>query len=361
MEGSIVDTRDGRRRPFRWQPGTVVFGSGVEADLVLPDPAVAAKHGRFEVTEQGCKVVVEEGGKPVKVNGISTHESDVEVGDVVKIGPFQLSLSSTAAAAEPAAAPEPEAAAPPPPPRPAPVRRPVASRHSAAAARGSPSRTEEPELDEAHAASRFRARNAGKQADARSWLIGGAILAGVALIAVGFIAFSGNPWSQLGDDSRMAEQAAVNDAIKACDFDGALAKIRDLLAQTKDSSIQNRLIDQRDRIEKHKANFNEGKRELERIRNTVGKRQTYYIVNDDLPLYMSTYGAYAPLVKEAQELSDELHQKKVSMPAPTASEADLAPGQAAPAFEKRNEHGQGKEGAPKDAPIKDGSGKDGGH
>lgn len=336
MEGSIVDTRDGRRRPFRWQPGTVVFGSGVEADLVLPDPAVAAKHGRFEVTEQGCKVIVEEGGKPVKVNGISTHESDVEVGDVVKIGPFQLSLASAAAQAQPAAAP--------PPPRPAPLRRPVASRHSPAAARAATSHANDAELDEAHAASRFRARTAGKQADARSWLIGGAILAGIGLIAVGFIAFSGNPWSQLGDDSRLAEQSAVNDSIKACDFDGALAKVQDLIARTKDSSVQNRLIDQRDRIEKHKTLFNEGKRELERIRNTVGKRQTYYIVNDDLPVYMSTYGAYAPLVKEAQELSDDLRQKKVSSPAPTASEADLAPGTPSPNFANRPDRDKGKDG-----------------
>lgn len=361
MEGSIVDTRDGRRRPFRWQPGTVVFGSGVEADLVLPDPAIAARHGSFEVTDQSCRVVVEQGKKPVKVNGISTHESDVEVGDVVKIGPFQLSLASTAAAAPEAAlaADEPEAAPPPP------VRRPAApSRHAPVSARAAPSRAmagraADPELDESRAAARFRARNAGQQTSAQSWLIGGAILAGIALIAVGFIVFSGNPWAQLADDTMITEQSAVNEYIKNCDFDNALARIRDGMDKAKDSSVKNKWIDLRDRIERARNDFNEGRHELDRIRNTVGKRQNYYIVNDDLPLYINRYGQYLPLAKEAEQLREELRQGKMSTTVPAGtSEADLAPGQTAPAFEKRNEHANGKDGTT-DAPIKKDGGKDG--
>jgi type III secretion system (T3SS) inner membrane Yop/YscD-like protein len=364
VEGSIVDTRDGRRRPFRWQPGTVVFGSGVEADLVLPDPAIAAKHGCFEVTEQGCKVVVEEGKKPVKVNGISTHESDVEVGDVVKIGPFQLSLASTAADAPAPAEEAPEEAAPPPPPPP-PVRRPAApSRHAPASARASAARVRAPrgdeaELEESPTAARYRARAAGQQTSAQSWLIGGAILAGIALIAVGFIVFSGNPWAGLADDSMIAEQSTVNEYIKNCDFDNALARIHDGMDKAKDSSVRNKWIDLRDRIERARNDFNEGRHELDRIRNTVGKRQNYYIVNDDLPFYINKYGMYAPLAKEAEQLREELRAGKMTSTVPAGtSEADLAPGQAAPAFEKRNEHAQGKEGSPKDPPIKD-SGKDG--
>jgi len=74
-------------------------------------------------------------------------------------------------------------------------------------------------------------------------------------------------------------------------------------------------------------------------------------------VYISQHSEFKPLVAEAEQLADELRKGKVSSPAPAAgtSEADLAPGQTAPGFEKRNDHAAGKDGN-KDAPIK----KDGG-
>ncbi|HET6162896.1 MAG TPA: FHA domain-containing protein [Planctomycetota bacterium] len=371
MEGSIVDTRDGRRRPFRWQPGTVVFGSGVEADLVLPDSAVAAKHGRIEVADSGCKITVEPGVPPVKVNGAITREAAIDVGDVVRIGPFQISLSGAGTEA-PATAPPPAAERPARPvaaARPAAGARPAArpavasSRAAAPAARPSFSRhagtraavVEEDSPEESRAAQRMRARTAPK-ADGRSMLIGGGIFLGIVLLAVVFLN-SGNAWSQLGDESFPQERLAVQSLIGECKFAEAKQRVDDLMAKTSDSSTKNKLIDVRDMVNKAKARYDDGRKELDRIRNTIGKREKYYIVNDDLPVYISQHSEFKPLVAEAEQLADELRKGKVSSPAPAAgtSEADLAPGQAAPGFDKRNEHAAGKDGN-KDAPIK----KDGG-
>ena len=75
-------------------------------------------------------------------------------------------------------------------------------------------------------------------------------------------------------------------------------------------------------------------------------------LTDAYEFYRETLGL--PLVKEAEQLGDELRRGKVSSPAPAAgtSEADLAPGQTAPGYEKRGDHAAGKDGN-KDAPIKD--------
>jgi len=380
LEGSIVDTRDGRRRPFRWQPGTVVFGSGVEADLVLPDSAVAAKHGKIEVTESGCQLTVEPGVPPVKVNGAITREATIDVGDVVRIGPFQLSLSGAGteapaaapapaaerpAAARPAAGARPAAARPAAGARPAaaPVRYAAPARAAAPVARSSASRhagtraaaVEEESPEESRAAHRMRARTAPK-ADGRSLLIGGGIFLGIALLVVVFLN-SGKSWSQLGDESYPQERVAVQRMLGDCDFAGAKQRVDELMSRTSDSSVKNKLIDLRDMVNKAKVRYDEGRKELDRIRNTVGKREKYYIVNDDLPVYISQHSEFKPLVLEAEQLADELRKGKVSSPAPAAgtSEADLAPGDTAPGFEKRADHAAGKDGN-KDAPIK----KDGG-
>jgi len=363
LEGSIVDTRDGRRRPFRWQPGTVVFGSGVEADLVLPDSAVAAKHGRIEVMDSGCKIAVEPGVPPVKVNGAITREAAIDVGDVVRIGPFQISLSGAGTEA-PAAAPPPAAVRPARPTaagrpaarpaataRPAPAARPSFSRHAGTRA----AVAEEDSPEESRAAQRMRARTAPK-ADGRSMLIGGGIFLGIVLLAVVFLN-SGNAWSQLGDESFPAERMTVQRMLGDCNFTGAKQRVDELMSKTSDTSVKNKLIDLRDMVNKASARYDDGKKELDRIRNSVGKREKYYIVNDDLPVYISQHSEFKPLVVEAEQLADELRKGKVSAPAPASgtSEADLAPGQTAPAFDKRNDHAAGKDGN-KDAPIK----KDGG-
>jgi len=380
LEGSIVDTRDGRRRPFRWQPGTVVFGSGVEADLVLPDSAVAAKHGKIEVTESGCQLTVEPGVPPVKVNSAITREATIDVGDVVRIGPFQLSLSGAGteapaappapaaerpAAARPAAGARPAAARPATGARPAaaPARYAAPTRAAAPVARTSASRhagtraaaVEEESPEESRAAQRMRARTAPK-ADGRSLLVGGGILLGIVLLAVVFLN-SGKAWSGLGDTSFPQERIAVQRMLSDCNFAAARQRVDELMTKTDDTSDKNKLIDLRDMVKKAEARYEDGKTELLRIRNTVGKREKYYIVNDDLPVFIAHHREFAPLVKEAEELSDELRKGKVSSPAPAAgtSEADLAPGETAPGFEKRADHAAGKDGN-KDAPIK----KDGG-
>jgi len=370
LEGSIVDTRDGRRRPFQWQTGTVIFGSGVEADLVLPDSAVAAKHGRIEVSDAGCKLTVEPGVPPVKVNGAITRAATIDVGDVVRIGPFQLSLSGAGAAAAPAAPPAAERAAARPAARPATRPSAAATARPAAPARSSSSRfsgaraaaTDGDAPEESRAAARMRARTAPK-ADGRSLLIGGGIFLGIALLVVVFMN-AGRSWEHLGDETLPNEKLAVQRMLGDCKFTEAKQRVDDLMTKTSDTSVKNQLIDLRDMVNKAKARFDDGEKELERIRNSVGKREKYYVVNDDLPVFIANHREFAPLVKEAEQLGDELRRGKVSQPAPAAgtSEADLAPGQTAPGYEKRNEHAEGKDGN-KDAPIKDG-GKDdpkGGH
>jgi hypothetical protein len=201
----------------------------------------------------------------------------------------------------------------------------------------------------------MRARTAPK-ADGRSMLIGGGILLGIVLLAVVFLN-SGKSWEQLGDESFPQERIAVQRMLGDCNFTGAKQRVDELMAKASDTSVKNKLIDLRDMVNKASTRYDDGRKELDRIRNTVGKREKYYIVNDDLPVYISQHSEFKPLVLEAEQLADELRKGKVSAPAPAAgtSEADLAPGETAPGFEKRADHASGKDGN-KDAPIK----KDGG-
>src|SRR5262245_65034630 len=97
MQGVLVDTRTGRRRSFRWSSGAIRFGSGVDADLVLGAPEIASKHGTFQLSAQGCHVTVAEDAEPVELNGVPTRDGTIQIGDVVRIGPFQLAFSDAAA------------------------------------------------------------------------------------------------------------------------------------------------------------------------------------------------------------------------------------------------------------------------
>jgi hypothetical protein len=136
----------------------------------------------------------------------------------------------------------------------------------------------------------------------------------------------------------------LNGFVKNCDFDGALARINQLMGMTSDSSLQNKLIDERTKIEQHKAEFDQGKRELARLTNNVGKKSSFYL-RDDVRLFQNAYGNYKPLNDGAEDLLAQLAGLKPAAPnaAPTASDADLAPGTAAPAFAVRPDREKGKE------------------
>ena len=226
MRGLIVDTRDSRRRAFDWKAGTIRFGSGVDCDLVLGAPGIAEHHGAFETTGDGCRVVVLAEATPIELNGASTRGAALRAGDVLRVGPFQLSFSEATAKAAAAAPSRPPAAA---------------ARPAAAAAASSSSRRSStaaaPELTDAELrrerlASKVRAKNAGKGGPNPEGMKAVAIITGlIALAVLAFMFGGGNAWSGLAAGNYKSHLEVARIKMQKCEFDDALKRCDDVLKE----------------------------------------------------------------------------------------------------------------------------------
>jgi len=112
----LVDTRSGKRRPIVLGSESIVLGSGVDCDVVVPSP---------EVPDRACQVSANREGivlESLHPGGFTLNERPARAailhpGDVVKLGPFQLvaaSFSTAEREPEPEPADSPPAVAPPP-------------------------------------------------------------------------------------------------------------------------------------------------------------------------------------------------------------------------------------------------------
>ncbi|MBL8843078.1 MAG: FHA domain-containing protein [Planctomycetes bacterium] len=104
MQLILVDPRTGRRKSIGLDATALRLGSAVDCDVVLPDPSVAPHALTVQWTADG--VVVEAIGKATfLLNERKLTAAILHVGDVVKLGTFQLVVAPSAAAARAAAVP----------------------------------------------------------------------------------------------------------------------------------------------------------------------------------------------------------------------------------------------------------------
>jgi pSer/pThr/pTyr-binding forkhead associated (FHA) protein len=112
LELLLVDPRSGARRRVALSTPVATLGSDLGCEVVLSAPEVARHHARIESTPFGWQLVRQGSGTPVRVNDTSVEKAPLQSGDVLRIGPFQLTVLSVAA---PSAASPTRARARPPP------------------------------------------------------------------------------------------------------------------------------------------------------------------------------------------------------------------------------------------------------
>jgi uncharacterized protein YkwD len=113
----LVDTRTGARRVVPFESQSMVVGSSIDCDLVLPGADVAAHQCRIEPAHEAVRIVDLGGEHETLLNGRPVGIAELHVGDVLRLGPFQLAVIPTVTTAPPVAT----AAPPVPDPEPAPA------------------------------------------------------------------------------------------------------------------------------------------------------------------------------------------------------------------------------------------------
>jgi type III secretion system (T3SS) inner membrane Yop/YscD-like protein/cysteine-rich secretory family protein len=131
LELLLVDPRSGKRRRLPIEGASATVGGDLDCDVVLSDPEVAPRHARIEKTPYGWQVMRQSPAAALTINDAAVEKAPLQAGDVLRIGPFLLTVV-TADAASAAAAARPAAPPPPPPPARASAPRPAAPPRSAA-------------------------------------------------------------------------------------------------------------------------------------------------------------------------------------------------------------------------------------
>jgi hypothetical protein len=104
LELLLVDPRSGARRRVALSTPVATLGSDLGCEVVLSAPEVARHHARIESTPFGWQLVRQGSGTPVRLNDTSVEKAPLQSGDVLRIGPFQLTVLSVAAPAPAVAA-----------------------------------------------------------------------------------------------------------------------------------------------------------------------------------------------------------------------------------------------------------------
>ena len=298
MQGLIVDTRDGRRRSFQWNAGTIKFGSGVDSDLVLSAPGIADRHGAFEMTAQGCRVVVGADATPIDLNGAPTRDATIRAGDVLRIGPFQLAFSEAAARAPaPAAAARPAAAAP------AAAAAPVRRDSGGSRVPDRDAVVMEQMVRRERASARARAKSAGQGGPHSEGMKVVAVITGlIAFGLVGFLFFGGNPWSKLAEGNYKSQISAAKIHMKNCHFDQAY-ELLDKIAEDDRDDVQTAVKDARKELSDVKKAYAAAELEFETLKQ---KADSMTPANFErlAAIYMNNYQRrFPPLFDKAYDLN----------------------------------------------------------
>ena len=81
---------------FSLDSDRLVVGRSVGVDVILADPQVAPRHAELVRDGEGWRVVDLESGRPTVVNNRPVSSAPVGVGDVLQVGPYQLTMEANA-------------------------------------------------------------------------------------------------------------------------------------------------------------------------------------------------------------------------------------------------------------------------
>ncbi len=304
----LFDTKSGARRAVPIVDRVLLLGSAVDCDVVLPAADVGGKQCRVEVIDGGLRVVDLGGGHETLLNEQPVGRANLHIGDVLKLGPYQLTVLPAAPSASAAAAPDPAPVAPDPEPKARSAAVPAAAPRSGSrpaaplqaapppAPRGAPANRGE---------SRAPVRSRPKK-DSTATVIGAIVVVGMVIGA--FVLFGGGgdrPDPELGMRKQKLEQAIQLNG--ECRFDEALALVSQVVGG---SSGEERAaaIEQERRIKTRKQRYAEGKRDLDALRSrvagdvrgsTLGDLQRFRDANADL----------APLLEQVDTLIAQIEER----------------------------------------------------
>lgn len=91
-------------------PGIVTFGREPGNDLVVPDPLVSRRHGKFEIIPEECTIIDLGSANGTFVNGVRLAPQTplvLTMGDVIKLGEFLLTFQVEEISDEPVQEPSP--------------------------------------------------------------------------------------------------------------------------------------------------------------------------------------------------------------------------------------------------------------
>jgi hypothetical protein len=307
----LLDTQGGARRAVPVADPVLLIGSAIDCDLVLPGAGVAPRHCKVELSEAGLRLIDLGSSHETVLNEQAVGRANLNVGDVIRIGQYQLTVLPAAAAAplpEPAPEPAPVAAASAPPAaRPAGASRPAAR----PAARGGG--------DVRGARARGAAASQGSPA---------AVLLGIVAVicAIGGAVFivGGGDDGDLGGASAAAFQsqsAQVMQLDGECRFDEALTLAGSLLRSASGTALET--VQQQVRnIELRKKRYADGRAELDALKRRVAA-DLRGESRGDVDRFVDRHSDLRPLADQAEKLLAELEEREKKSSALVAAGLDI--------------------------------------
>lgn len=295
----LFDTKSGARRAVPLSDSVLIIGGAIDCDLVLPGGDIAPKQCRIELADGALRVVDLGSDHETLLNEQPVGRALLNVGDVLKIGAYQLTVL-------PAAVATPAAPSPADPAAPAPA--PVAARPRAAA-RPAP-------RDERAAP---RTRSSAKRGSPAAALFGAIAVLG--LLAGAVMIFGGGDDGP-SDSTRQRQQAQIAKAIELnseCRFEEAIAQLASVIGGD-DSAEKLAALEQERAIKLRKKRYDEGKVDLDALRRRVAS-DLRGDSRGDLVRFIDRNSDLAPLADQGQKLLDDLDARAKQ---PTvASSSDL--------------------------------------
>jgi len=305
LQLQLIDTTSGARRAVALSDQPLLIGGGVDCDLVLPGPGVAAHQCRIEPASDGLRVVDLGSDHDTLLNGKAIGRALIHVGDVLRLGAFQITLV-------PAKAPAPQAA---PAARAAPgAPAPAAARAAApASALPEPPRPRAPVRAGARRGDEGRGPVRKRPASGSPAAVFGALVL-VGLVIGGFMFFGGG--GDGGEDAatkalrvKLDEARQLSDA---CRFDDSLRTVSDVLGSG-DTPLRPDALELETQVKSRKERYARGMAELAELRTRVARDMKGNTAGA-VKRFRDAYADLPPLCDQVIALEDDL-QARLSKPA----------------------------------------------
>jgi hypothetical protein len=275
----LLDTRSGARRSVPVVGRTFLIGSAIDCDLVLPGDCVAPHQCRLELDEGQLRVVDLGTHHDTLVNDRAISIGSVHVGDVVRIGVFQLAVLPDFAREvahevvhDIAHDVEHEVA-------------PIAARAESSAPRPAVRAAPPAPAFEPRAA---RPRPAATSSSSAAAVMGMVAVAAVIALAVHFFGNSGDGRDEVAAAQRRRAMETAIELDVACRFDEALAALAPVVRDAKGPEREQALAQERE-IKARQERCDEGMLQLARLQARA-KGEADPALRDDVERFLAGHG-----------------------------------------------------------------------